>query len=465
MEYLAVSFLVDSGVTNVVWVSVVGWALADWLKPNWKPTPGLIRVWLTVMTIGVGFDVALSLYRSYIIPRDVLQDLVSGQEFLAGRTMYPAGMNARMRAAMEREGPRASLLSPWPALVERERRQAELALNEHWVQAHTPFASLFVVPLLWLGDGILGAQILFTSLSLAAFAGALVLLCKEFFPTASNWRLALLALGALGWDATVVNLRTQNWTMLLEALVVGSWFLMTRGVPSGTGILVGLATNLKLVPGLLFLPFLLSHRRAAAWAVGSTFVVALATLWIASADEFRAFVETARDVVTEYAGFPTNISLLGVIVRCGGFTTDRLDVARLIWFVVGASIAVGFALTLLSVHRRGADLRKVIDAEFALASTLMPILSPIAWADYLLFAMLPLTLFLKQPPQSRGRFFVVLLILTTPCRTLKFVHSLVGDDFFNWCVAPLPCVGLAILAQFFWRRLFSTPGGETAKRC
>lgn len=145
------------------------------------------------------------------------------------------------------------------------------------------------------------------------------------------------------------------------------------------GVGIGLATAIKLTPGL-FIPFLLLTGRwraagtAAATAAGAAAVAFL--LDPATSVQFwtRTLFETSRVGPT---GAVANQSLLGLLTRVTG--PDRSP--TLVELMVGAVLVVGLARARLA-HRRGDEL-----VAFTLTGLTACLVSPISWTHHLVWIL------------------------------------------------------------------------------
>jgi hypothetical protein len=61
-------------------------------------------VWIALAAGAVVMN-AFALYMSYVAPWDVLQDVVSAQQLLQGKSAYPLDMKALMRSSLAAEPP------------------------------------------------------------------------------------------------------------------------------------------------------------------------------------------------------------------------------------------------------------------------------------------------------------------------------------------------------------------------
>ena len=161
---------------------------------------------VVLFALGTAGNLFLALYRGYAVPRDVMQDIVSAEEYLAGRPPFPPDMTERIGAALDRDGPRGTLFERWPSLREREVRQIEEMRASHWVQAHPPFMTLFTAPFV-AAFGVVGTQAAFAVIGLVSLALTLALIRRELFPHIDGRMAALVGLAVLGWDPVLTALR------------------------------------------------------------------------------------------------------------------------------------------------------------------------------------------------------------------------------------------------------------------
>ncbi len=398
--------------------AVVGLAWAARPRPA-RPPRWAARAGLAVLAVGTAANVALGLYRSYTVPRDVLQDIISAKEFAAGRPMEPADMNERMRAALAEEGPRRSLLGWSPELAAREREQLDTMLGEPWVQAHPPFMTLVTVPFVR-AFGVLGTQAAFAAIALASLALTLWLIRRELWPGAEGTLMLAAALAVYGWAPVVSVVRLQQPGLILVALLVAAWAWLRRGREVPAGVAVAVAASLKVIPVLMVVPLLALHRRAFAAAAVALAAVALLVLAEVPWRDLVEYRAAAAQVVDDYAHYPANISLLGLYTRVGHVVGLPLAAAKVAWEASGVVLVAVWLWAI--VRRRGpaGDRAAVVDLEFAVGMGLMPLLSPVAWDHYGAFLILPLAVLARRLWQAgAGRaawvgFWAAVLVLSLP---------------------------------------------------
>lgn len=382
-------FILDSGLHNAsFWFLLLG-TLALALNRRWPERRLAAALVMFLLVAGTLSNLSLSLYRAYSVPRDVMQDIVSAKEYLDGRPLYPPDMTPRIRAALEEEGPRPSLLEAWPSLRQREREQLDDMLNSQWVQAHPPFMTLFVAPFVhWFG--ILGTQAAMILMSLVALGVTLALLRLELFPQVRGRSFAILCLMILGCDPVLTALRSGQTGLLLGGLLTISWFLVRRGRPGWAGMAAGMAITLKLIPAVILLVLVMRHRRAFVSAVLTVAAISLLTLGLTSVRDYADHMNTSRGVVEMYAAYSGNLSLLGSLARSLRDLGAPFALTRAVWLFSGGLMALAFAWQLRKRPDPSAE-KEQVDLQFALAMTLIPMLSPVAWDHYLVYLILPLT--------------------------------------------------------------------------
>lgn len=417
--------ILNSGLLNpTLWAAAVAFLYLAGLWPG--RLPRWVRLGAVVaLGVGAGASFAAGLYRAYVAPRDVMQDIIAAREYAAGRPMHPSDMTVRIGAALAEEGPRPSPFARWPELARREREQYQQTLTEHWVQAHPPPMTLLTVPFV-AGLGVLGTQAAYSALATAALALTLWLLKRELWPDGRGLLPAAIALAVFGSAPVVTAFRCQPPEVFLVALLAAAWAWLRRGRGVPAGVAVALAVALKLAPGLLAVPLLVRHRRAAVALVLTGLAILAGLAAAVPASDLRDYRETAAGVVEEYGAFPSMISLEGVFARGARFFGVTVEVGRTAWTVTVLAVVAAWAVAL--ARRPVADPRSEVDYEFAVGTALVPLLSPIAWDHYLIFLILPLAVLadrVLRPEVGRaGRIGLGLLLVAV---TLP-------DSLFLWAI-------------------------------
>jgi alpha-1,2-mannosyltransferase len=187
--------------------------------------------------------------------------------------------------------------------------------------------------------------------------------------------------------------------MLLLGLVAADLLLFTRRGSRWSGVGIGLATAVKLTPGIFIVYLLITKRwRAAAVASGTAAVATLAAAGVAP-DASREFWTSALWDTNRVGvlSFVSNQSLQGVVAR---LTTG--NPSKVLWAVlVLAVLAVWF------VRSRAAVARGDEVAGFAFTGIVGVLVSPVTWVHHLVWLIPALVLLVEHgfaaPPGSRRR--------------------------------------------------------------
>jgi alpha-1,2-mannosyltransferase len=246
----------------------------------------------------------------------------------------------------------------------------------HYGFTYPPFAALVMSPLAWLTS--VQAAIITT---VASALVVVVITVRLITPLARRhgWRpwfaVALAVPVVFAIDPIRESLGFGQLNMLIFALVLLDLGAMRRGRAwAGAGI--GLATALKLTPGLFVVFLLLSGRRRPAAVATAVFLGATLLAFAASAPTSREFWMTALWDTSRVGRLdrPGNQSVLGLLAHLA----DPAQPDRRLWVVlVGAVLAVGMWRA-VRAYRRGDDL-----VAFTLVGLTACLVSPISWTHHL----------------------------------------------------------------------------------
>lgn len=185
---------------------------------------------------------------------------------------------------------------------------------------------------------------------------------------------ATAAVAAVGlWLEPVnSNLGLGQVNVLIMALVIGDLALSDRRWAKGVGI--GLATAIKLTPGLFVVYLLLTRRiRAAVVAVG-TFAAVTGGVWLVLPKASRDFWFHAIGVSPPGHDYAANQSLQGMFLR---LLNNSDSAAKYPWLLASALIALaGLAAATLAANRGAELLGALVVAVVALE------VSPISWTNH-----------------------------------------------------------------------------------
>jgi alpha-1,2-mannosyltransferase len=239
---------------------------------------------------------------------------------------------------------------------------------------YPPFAAVAMVPL-----GLLPAWLaasVWTGLSVAALAGVVVVVSREFDRVRRGWLVALLAVGALALEPVWQNVTFGQVNLLLMLAVLVDLVRPERRL---SGVLVGVAAGVKLTPLVFVVLLVLVGRRAAAGRAVLAFAATVAVGFVAMPGPAATYwtdglVDPAR------VGPPAlahNQSVYGALTRwLGGPPPAPL------WLAVAVPLAGAVLLVAAAWWRRG---DRVLGT--CLAATAMLLVSPVSWSHHWVWAV------------------------------------------------------------------------------
>lgn len=244
---------------------------------------------------------------------------------------------------------------------------------------YPPIAAIFAMPLALIPPSLLGW--LWTAMQMLLLLGIVALAYRPLLERFGRW--SLLATGALAglvlWELPLRDgIRFGQVDIIIVALCAADYLVRNPRWPRG--LLVGVATAVKLTPGVFIIHLWLAGRRREAVTAITTAVglVGLGFLVIPadSADFwFNAIIDPDR--LGSNAG-TSNQSLRGMLIRFG------LD-SGLVWLPLAALVGwYGFRVA-VRASRRGDNL-----IACAVVGLLAVLLSPVAWIHHLAWVVLAL---------------------------------------------------------------------------
>jgi alpha-1,2-mannosyltransferase len=274
---------------------------------------------------------------------------------------------------------------------------------------YPPFAAVVMAPMAFLNwHGAITVSVALSVVAMSALVYWLVgpLIVRRGWPRWFAFAISLELAAAMEPVRETVNFGQVN--LVLLALVAFDVLVLMRGGHRLSGIGIGLATAIKLTPGVFIIYLLVTRRwRAAAVSCGT----AAAATWLAATiapDASRVFWTDAvwnTDRVGSTA-FVSNQSLNGIVSRL-----DPLD----------PSVSLWAALALLSFAIWAVRVRRAVDygddvAALALTGIFGCLLSPITWVHHLVWALPAVTLLLDhsldtlRSAWSRRRLFLLAVV-------------------------------------------------------
>lgn len=264
---------------------------------------------------------------------------------------------------------------------------------------YPPFASILAIPLGMMPFGVAGwiwfvLQVLADLLIVRYAARGLLARAGRRAP----WLLGLLTVGTLYLLPVSDGFRfgQVNAFLVLACLVdlLRPRLRLVRWLPQG--VLIGLATAIKLTPGVFIVHLLVTRQwRTAGIAIGTAVGVTLGSFALLPGASFTFWGGALQDPARLGPNDGTsNQSLRGVLMRLG----PSGSAGSLVWLVLAVAAAVaGFALS-RRAHRRGDDVMVVA----ALGATAV-LISPVSWIHHFHWLVVAIFALLGGDPRRRRR--------------------------------------------------------------
>lgn len=364
--------------------------------------------WLGMVGVVLCFFGTVQLTRLMTTPdrmlRDFVQEWTSARNWQVGRPVYQD-----MRESIPFHLPQA--------------RPGDLHFN-----AHPPVAVLVALPFGTFGySQELRAWNLMSLICVAIALWGLMGRHGFRLPTSEQLLVSGLVLSSSVLESQVLHGQLNG---LLFLLLTGAWLANRHNLPVSAGLCIGLATSLKLFPGLLVLFFLARRQWKAAFAaVGTGLLLNAAAAGILGFDAIRDYVLVVMPQAQRFCDTWPNASLLGGLTRLldGAFgqTTPLLrwpQLARFLWIALSVT---GIMMTWRATSRSRS--RESEDLAFTVWIGLMLLISPITWDHYFLLAVLPLIALWKHSaigiPSPRAFLIcaALLLVVLSPYTVWRFL--------------------------------------------
>jgi alpha-1,2-mannosyltransferase len=247
---------------------------------------------------------------------------------------------------------------------------------------YPPVAGVLAVPL-----GLLpwrAAQLAWIPMVYVPLAIAVRLAFRPLLARARGYAPAVFA-GLFAGCAYLLPLRQEMHLGQVDILLVALCLLDCATVRPRwpRGMLIGLATAIKLVPGVFIVYLLLTGRRKAAGVATLTFAALSGLAWaVAPQDSARYWSSAVFDSRRLGPNMPAaNQALRGMLMR--SFFPSAMPTA--VWLGIALLVAVGGFAAARAAARRGHEL-----AGIASTGMLAALLSPVAWIHHLCWIVVAL---------------------------------------------------------------------------
>lgn len=303
-----------------------------------------------------------------------------------------------------------------------------LGLNEVSViipyNAHPPASVLLFLPFAALSYP--NAVAAWNVCSLLFLAASLLLLIHGLRIPVRLWAVFPAVTLILLCNPLRIDLVQGQFNSLLLFLLTAVWYLSINKKDLPAGLVLGIATAVKLFPGFLLLYFAVTQRwRAVAGAALSAVLMAGLAYTTFGQQAYADYMERVIPSVRGYTGSPSNVSLQGFWTKL--FDPERgRDVPQqtpllqspALGKTMGLSCVIAVAaatgIRLFRCHRSGS-----LDRNHAYGLTLVAMLlvSPITWDHYLLLLMVPfafLWLEVDERPWRQVLFLIAVALAMAP---------------------------------------------------
>lgn len=277
---------------------------------------------------------------------------------------------------------------------------------------HPPIVAVLILPLSYLPYFF--AVLIWNTLNLGAYLALIGAIVKKLKLKLLVCQLAPLFL--LVWYPFISNSGLVQSSLLVGVMIIAGWILLRDRQDYYGGVLLGLATLIKVYPAFLLI-FLVLQRRWRATAAMSS--ICLLALLIAISVHGSAIIEVffaqkVMDNLSIFTASPLNASLpgtLSLLLSTNTWSIPAFDFEKSELLTLPAVGVLTVLFVLIGIWRRR-DLN--FDEYFALAILTMLLVSPITWAHALPLMLLPIGLLLRHGYKDRPgvRIAICAIVLT-----------------------------------------------------
>jgi len=334
------------------------------------------------------------------LPGDILMSPIGGSDL---SSYYTAGWLVRSGQAdrLYEVAPEDTILGDATGGAYREAGDRLGVARQHYY-IYPPFFALVAAPLSLLPFGAARLAWLAADLAMAAAWVLLYLAWRRRDGTpAGTLEIGLIAV-TLGLEflPLIWALAIGQTSILLMLLICGCMLLAKQGRPLAAGLLLGIATAIKLTPALLIVYFAWRGRARLAWYAAATFaacsLVAVAVLGPSVNLRFYAEIVPMMSGGTVYFLNQSLAAFFDRLVSAGDVRQVALvssgtarALAALCSMALLAATAFGFTRTRWSATGRAPE-GLGMDLEVSAVLLLTLLISPISWSHHYVLALIPL---------------------------------------------------------------------------
>jgi uncharacterized membrane protein (DUF2068 family) len=338
-----------------------------------------------------------------------------------------------------------------------------------WENYHPPFNAILFLPFLFFSYTT--AFIVWNFVSLIIYIALVLVLLRSYgLLTFRSVRLSALL---LLWDPFLGNIFLGQSSLPISALAISGFLLLRANRDRTAGLCFGLATLMKLYPGLIIL-YLLSQRKLRCVTVfvavlGFGFLCSALLLGDAIVHYFRVVVPDQAEL---FATYPLNVSL-GAAVRT--IFEPTYFSTPLIWAPFAGDLIVlavsGFIVGTMFLFAYVYRTQKFSADLFALFCIATLLVSPITWVHYCTLLLFPMAVLLhdaisRSCQASMKQLLWTAILCGVPLQDLiDGIREYYGSDQLAWYVilsVKTALYGMILLYCIFWQRLARSAGYTSA---
>jgi uncharacterized membrane protein len=238
----------------------------------------------------------------------------------------------------------------------------------------------------------------------------------------------------LVWEPFANNMALGQISTVLAFLIIAGFLLLERTDRQITsGLVFGLATLIKLFPGLILLYLFLRRRWRCATVMSLTVASGLLlTFVIVGANDNLYYIRyLLPEHVRLFGAFPFNISLESAVRTIFDRTGYSIPAVMAPWAVQGVTFLINGLLVLIVclLGRRFQDYDGAENLFVAFCLTML-LISPITWAHTAIVILLPMAILLRDGlvlGQRHALLVLILLLFTFSLPERIFVRNIIDS--------------------------------------
>jgi hypothetical protein len=382
-----------------------------------QPVMVVLRILLALLIGGVAVASFLvssrSLWPPEVYQKDLLQEYVMARAVLAGISPY----------------------LPLPELAGRFLGPLPATVLPH-ASPHPPFVALLSLPLAL--HSYQAAAVVWFGFEALLIGLSVYVLLRCLVPQPKGIHYVGAATLVLLFTPFKDELMVGQLMSLMMALLIMAWLLLRDGKDIRGGVVLGLVFSIKLFAWPVILYLLLKKRWKAMMAFGLTALMAhlITAAWIGFGQVYDYYLKIGPSVAPLYQAHERNFSIWTIGYRIfsgtGSPVIAGIEAPALVE-VPALAVPLSFTLCLflLAASLLLAYRASNFDTAFAILISISLLVNPVAWSHYLILAVLPIAILIKELVQSdpqrlnmKGIFAVGTAIwISVPLRGILFIFS------------------------------------------